>query len=141
MGLASQAAMAADASTGPCTLKASYGFLGFPTWYKYLDGARVSADSAGDTIPVASSNDTCEPQLNSITDTWRVVAAVIEMLIHISTLVAIGFIVYGGVTYTISQGQPDKTKQALRTIINALVGLVIAIVATALISFIAGSFK
>ena len=65
----------------------------------------------------------------------------IDLLLRLSALIAVGFIVFGGVTYTISQGQPDKTKEALRTIINALVGLAIAVVATAFVSFVAGRFN
>lgn len=108
------------------------GFFGFPTWYKYLDGQIEHND--------ATDSDTCQPLLGSLNSVWAIVAAVIEILLRIAMLVAIGFVVFGGVSYVLSQGQPDKTKQALQTIINAIVGLVIGIVATALVNFIAGGF-
>ena len=79
--------------------------------------------------------------LGGITDIWLVVAAVIDILLRIAALVAVGFIVVGGVSYVTSQGEPDRTKTALRTIINALIGLAIAIAATAIVTFIAGRFK
>jgi NAD/NADP transhydrogenase beta subunit len=78
--------------------------------------------------------------LNGLNDIWRVVAAVVEMLLRISGLVAIGYIVYGGIQYVISQGQPDKTKTALQTVINALVGMAISVVATAMVTYVAGRF-
>ena len=106
----------------------------FPTWYKYLD-----SQTSPDPDPLTGAT-VCQPKINGINDIWKVVAAVLELLLRLATLIAIGFVVYGGVTYTLSQGAPDKTKQALTTIIDALVGLVIAIVATALVSFIAGRF-
>jgi hypothetical protein len=108
-------------------------FLGLPPWFKYLEGRAVTDEATG--------FETCVPMLqNGLNDIWKVVAAVIELLLRVSSLVAIGFIVFGGVTYILSQGASDKTKQALQTIINALVGLVISIVAAALVGFIAGRF-
>jgi hypothetical protein len=108
-------------------------FLGFPKWYKYLESQPYRDDVTG--------KDSCIPKVNGIDDIWRIVAAVIEMLTRVASLIAIGFVVYGGITYTLSQGNPDKTKQALKTIINAVVGLAIAIISTALVSFIAGRFN
>ncbi len=117
---------AADA----CTPKGS--FLGFPAWYKFLNGVQYTDPDTNIT--------SCHVRLNGIQDIWKIVAAVIEILLRLATLIAIGFVVYGGILYTISQANPEKTKQALRTIINALVGLVIAIISIVLVSFIAGRF-
>ena len=119
-----------SSSAAPC--QPSGAFLGLPTWYKYLEGQQVEDDATG------ASN--CQPMLQGANDIWKVVAAVLEMLLRIATLIAIGFVVYGGITYIISQGAPDKTKEALKTIINALVGLVISIIAAAVVGFIAGRF-
>lgn len=118
------------AHAAPCQPGGS--FLGLPTWYKYLEGQQVEDDATG------ASN--CQPMLQGANDIWKVVAAVLEMLLRVASLVAIGFVVYGGVTYIISQGSPDKTKEALKTIISALVGLLISIIAAAVVGFIAGRF-
>ncbi len=117
-------------AAGACTPNGS--FLGFPTWYKFLSGEKYT-DPESHTI-------SCSVKLNGLKDIWKIVAAVIEILLRVATLIAIGFVVYGGILYTISQANPEKTKQALRTIINALVGLVIAIISTVLVSYIAGRF-
>lgn len=63
---------------------------------------------------------------------------VLDILIRIAGLVAVGFVVYGGVLYVLSRGEPDKAKKALGTIINALIGLVIAVVAAAIVAFLGG---
>lgn len=97
-------------------------FFGFPTWYEYL-----KVDS------------TCAPSISGINDVWLIVAAGIEILLRVAALVAIGFVIYGGIQYVTSQAQPDKTAKAQGTIINALVGLIIAILAAVIINFIAGS--
>lgn len=101
-------------------------FLFFPTWYKYLPG-RVD------------KNGLCSPTLGSINDIWLIVAAVIEILLRVAALAAVAFVIIGGVRYVVSQGEPDKTNQARSTIINALIGLLLAVTAATFISFIARS--
>lgn len=106
--------------------------LGMPTWYKNLDGQTIEDGSTEQQL--------CQPVLKDINDIWKVVAAVLELLLRLASIIAIGFVVYGGVTYTLSQGSPDKTKQALSTIVNALVGLAISIISATLVGYIAGKF-
>lgn len=99
-------------------------FLGFPTWYEYI-----------------KAPGTCTPQITALSDVWLIVAAVIEILLRIAALAAVGFVIYGGVQYLTSQGEPDKTSKALSTILNAVIGLAISVLAAILISFIAGSIN
>ncbi|HET9098141.1 MAG TPA: hypothetical protein VFN51_00835 [Candidatus Saccharimonadales bacterium] len=103
----------------------SGGFLGFPTWYHYL--------------PVNSQ--TCSPQFTSLSDTWLIVAAIIEILLRIAGLLAVVYVIIGGINFVTSQGQPEKTAKSRDTIINALIGLAIAILSAAIVSFIARSIK
>lgn len=114
----------------PC---AGGSFLGFPKWYKYLNGQVIPEGQA--------YAGTCVPRLEHIADIWLVVAAVVELLIRIGGILAVVFVIYGGVQYIVSQGDPGKTNQARQTIINALVGLAIAIGATVVVTFIAGRFR
>ena len=102
-------------------------FFNFPTWYQYLDGV---TDLSGN----------CIPGIHALSDVWLVVAAVIEILLRIATIAAIGMVLYGGVSYITSQGEPDKTSQAKDTIFNALIGLAIAVTSSVIIAFIAGQF-
>lgn len=117
-------------SAAPCEPSV---FFGLPAWYKYLETEKVPDPLTG--------GETCNVEMRGIEGTWLIIAAVIEIMLRLAAMVAVGFIIYGGVTYILSQSQPDKVKQALKTTINAVVGLVIAIIAAALVSFIAGSFK
>jgi len=124
----------AFAAGGACDPTPGSGFLGFPTWFQYLDGEMVSTNN-GFTVA-----EKCQPVINGLNDIWKIVAAVLDILLRVASIAAIIFVLYGGVVYIISQGSPDKTKQALNTIINALVGLIITIIAAAVVGFIAGSF-
>jgi len=95
-------------------------FLGFPTWYKYACGHdfRFLADGSGPSdIPL-------------------VFLAIIEIMLRIAALAAIAYVVFGGVKYVVSQGEPDKISEAKGTIINALAGLLIATFAVAVVAFI-----
>jgi hypothetical protein len=100
-------------------------FLSFPTWYEYVH-------APGDCSTVS---------ITGINDIWLIVAAVIEIMLRIAAIAAIVFIIYGGFEYLTSQAEPDKTNRAKQTIINALVGLVIAVMAATVINFIAGKIS
>lgn len=102
----------------------SNNFLGFPTWYKYLDGAS-----------------SCNPKLDGLADIWLIALAIAEILLRVAILVAIAFIIIGGFKYITSRANPDKTTQARTTVIDALIGLGISVVATAVISFVASRFQ
>lgn len=108
------------------------GFFGLPTWHKYLDKVAVTDEKGLITA--------CTPQIRHINDIWLIVAAVIDIMLRLAALGAIVMIVWGGIQYIMSEDQPEKTKKALSTIINALIGLVIAVAATTVITFIAGRF-
>lgn len=69
-------------------------------------------------------------------DVPLVLLVIIDDLLRIAALVTIGFVLYGSIRYITSQGNPENTASAQSTIINALVGLVIAIIAIGFVSFI-----
>lgn len=97
-----------------------------PTWYKYVP---LDAECGLDLDLV-----------NRPSQFWLIGLGVVDILLRIAGLVAIGFIVYGGFLFITSQGESEGLKRAKNTIINALIGLTIAITASGLVSFIAGKF-
>lgn len=103
-------------------------FFGFPTWYEYLP--------ENTNVPAGTK---CTPaiDLSDPAQVASIVLALIEIMLRISALVAVGFIIYGGFRYILSQGNSDSATAARKTIINAVVGLVIAMVATFVVSFVA----
>lgn len=115
-------------ATSECALpKTRYGI---PTWYKYLPGATDPADGT-----------TCRLMVDfSVEDTNSLISvglAVVEIMLFIGGIVAVAFIVYGGFRYVLSQGNPDQTKTAKDAVLNAVIGLVIAVLASTLVRFIA----
>lgn len=102
----------------------SKSFLGFPTWYKYLEVRRndfASCDIIDFRVPG---------------DFLLIGLAVIDILFRVIGLVAVYFVLYGGVQYVISQSEPDKVSKAQNTIQTALLGLVLSFAAVAIISFL-----
>lgn len=65
------------------------------------------------------------------------IAGVLNWVYGIAGIVAVGFIVYGGINYIMAQGEPGKVKQASQTIAYALIGLVVVLLAAAITNFIA----
>lgn len=106
-----------------------------PKWYKYLPYTPLEA-----TQPVGPDN-RCRISVDFRDNPAGVLPiglAIIEMLLAVAGVVSVAFVIVGGFRYITSQGEPEHTKAALSTIINALIGGAIAIVATALVAFIGG---
>lgn len=68
--------------------------------------------------------------------TGGVVAAVMRMVYLILGIVAVIFLIYGGFLYIYSAGDPGKVKKAKDTIIYAILGIVVAVLAAAIINFV-----
>jgi hypothetical protein len=100
-------------------------FFGLKPWYQYLK--TDSSCNVRDFQLLTSDGKS---------DLGLIALAIVDDLLRIAGLVAVGFIIYGGYLYIRSQGEPDKSSQAQNTIQNAIIGLVICIMAIALVSFI-----
>lgn len=106
-------------------------FFGLVPWYKYLS---LQYDASTGNCRITSFDK--GKVLGKSSPVMLIALAILEDLIRVSALVAVGFIIYGGFQYLTSQGSPDDTKRAQQTIINALIGLVVALMAVGIVSFI-----
>ena len=111
----------ASCSAGPGSIPTSI----FVPWYAYLE-----CDASG------------APQITNWSSAVPLVGlAIISLLMRVGGLVAVGFIIWGGIQYTTSQGSPEGAKNAKSTILNAVIGLVITLIAIGLVQFVAGLIK
>ena len=110
-------------------------FMGIKPWYWYLPDAAF-ADNGG-TCDI-NNLELLPSDKSRTSDLVPVALAVIDGLLRISSVVAVAFVIVGGVKYTTSQGEPSETAQAKDSIINAIIGLVIVIMAMGIVSFIGG---
>ncbi len=95
-------------------------FFGFPTWY-----ACLPKDSDG------------HPKLTQLNDVWLIAFPLLEAGIKVAGYVAVGFIVWGGIRFVKSQGNPGEITAARDTIRDAIIGLVICISSVAIVQFMA----
>jgi len=99
-----------------------------PTWYKGLkvgDCAGVSPDG---------NNGEDLPKFLTI-----LVMNIVQALLVVAAYVTVFFVIKGGFGYMTSAGSPEGMTSARKTITNALIGMVIAILAASIVNAIAGA--
>jgi hypothetical protein len=113
----------------------SKSFLGLKTWFAYFPNDWFGGPG---TINACDINQKFQllAKPSGQSGLLLIGLAILDDLIRIAALVALAFVVTGGIQYITSQGSPDATSKAQQTIINALVGLVLAMLAAAIVSFI-----
>lgn len=89
--------------------------LGIPPWYRGLTGSSpdcnlISPNDAGGLGPFI----------------WKIVLNIIEMVIVIVAYISVFFILYGGFQFLVGGSNPGMIEKARKTILNAVIGLVIA---------------
>ena len=94
-------------------------FFGIPTWDRGLENCDTVGIEEGSTNNVAI-----------------IINNIIAILISVAGLIAIIFVIVGGFNFVLSSGNPEKANSARSTLINALIGLVIAIMARVVIEII-----
>jgi hypothetical protein len=100
-------------------------FFGIPPWYKYLD-LNAECEVVNFNLLGGGGN----------SGILLIALAIVDMLLRIASIVALVYVLWGGFTFITSQAEPDKLAQARHTIINALIGLGIALLATSIVVFV-----
>lgn len=137
-------AAATDGAANVETCK--HDFLGLKPWFQYI-GAELDDGSDDDPSKgkVNKCNVKCFNFLYSDTenncgqkgsDVPLVLLAVIDDLLRIAGIIAVAYVFVGAFKYVGSQGNSEATANAQGTIINALIGVAIAMTAVAIVSFI-----
>lgn len=66
---------------------------------------------------------------------------VLNAFLALAGIIAVGVIVYAGIKYISAQGEPDKIKNASQVISYGVIGLIITVVAAAIVNFVLGIAK
>ncbi len=69
------------------------------------------------------------------------IQTIVNMLLYILGAIAVVMIVIGGIRYTTSNGEASQITSAKNTIMYSVVGLVIAILAYAIVNWVVGAFE
>ena len=97
--------------------------------------AKTSADCASASTLV-SNPDGCNGS-----DMNEMIRTVINAIVFIVGMIAVVMIILGGVNYATSQGDPGKVKKGKDTILYGIIGLVISILAFAIVNFVLGALQ
>lgn len=123
------AAAPTAAAAGSC----SDTLFAIPAWYKGLQKADCSIKAIGNS---ATAKD---PSVIPIEKFLTLVALnILQALMVIVAYITIFFIIKGGFGYMTSAGSSEGMASARKTITNAVIGLVIAILAASIVNAIAG---
>lgn len=107
-------------------------FLGLRPWY-----AGLAENVNGSCVvkwPAKDGGTASGDDLASFV--WKIVLNISADIALLVGYVAIGFVIYGGFKYIMSTGEPGKVAEAKKMITNALIGLVIAVLATVIVNTI-----
>lgn len=76
----------------------------------------------------------------ALNDVWAIVGNLVRIALGVAGYLAVIFVIIGGIMFITSQGEPERLKTARGILTNAVLGLVIAVLASAIVGFIAGRF-
>lgn len=120
--------------TNPSAEACAKTFLGLKPWFYYLPNE--SFDQAGGSCDIVNFSLLGDKASGRNSDLPLVVLALTDSIVRLVGVVAVAYVIVGGIKYVVSQGEPDRVRGALHTIINALIGLALAISAAGIISFL-----
>lgn len=101
--------------------------LGIPPWYRGLTNDECGIVDPN-TVPGAGQG------ISNFV--WRIVLNVIEMALVATTYLTVFFILYGGFLYITGGAIPAQLEKARKTILNAVIGLVICLAAIGLTNLV-----
>lgn len=81
---------------------------------------------------VKNVNDTAGAE----TDLESSIGVILNAIIGVIGIVAVIMIILGGIGYATSQGDPGKTKKARDTILYGVIGLIVTLLAFAIVNFV-----
>ena len=99
-------------------------FFGFPFWYSHL---KLNADCS-----IKSPTNNAELKVMI----WQIALNVIQIVSMATVYVCFCFILFGGFKFISSFGKPDAMAKARNTILQACIGLGIAIASVAIVNLI-----
>ena len=132
-------AVPATVNAATCTMgqDTDSNFFSFPTWYRGLKGVTKDVTNPDQTKTTICTMEGSSPGSMVFT----IALNIIDIALRVVALAAVGFVIYGGFRYVISRGEPEETKKAMDTILKALIGAVIAMIAAVAVSFIVGGLN
>lgn len=98
--------------------------------------------SGGDAISIGNAADCAksEDQGKSLFGDGGIFKTITNVLLFIIGAISVIMLIIGGIRYTISGGDSAAVTSAKNTILYAIVGIIVALLAYAVVNFVLGSF-
>lgn len=113
----------------------SNNLFGLPTWYRGL----VNANDKDCRIKSIGNGENGSVTIQQFV--WTIIGNIFDGIFRIAGVVAVGFIIWAGFQYMISSGDSGKMAAAKTTLTNAIIGLIIAVLASIIVQFVMGIFS
>jgi len=114
-------------------------FLGFPSWNCGLKCSVLYYDEKGKEVSTQEHVVIGDGENEIPTTIWTVVLNVMRILLQVAGIVAVCFLIFNGYQYLTSNGDSSKISKAKTGLLQAIVGLAIAVLSSTIIYFIVGS--
>lgn len=110
------------------------GILALPVW------VAPEVQAAGSVCDDENLSDDLKEAAGCFTNkkVGDVANSVIKMVLGVLGVVAVGVIIYGGVVFVTSHGDPGKVQKGRNVILYGFVGLIIALLAFSIVNFVTG---
>ncbi|MBQ7802659.1 hypothetical protein IJ380_02250 [Candidatus Saccharibacteria bacterium] len=111
----------------------SVSIIGLKSWWRYLDIETVTSPSGGSSCEVKQSNFEGD---NLVPTIWKIALTILSDLFFVAGVLATVYIMYAGVMYITSNGDPGAAAKAKKALTSAIVGLVIVLAAHLIVNTI-----
>jgi hypothetical protein len=101
-------------------------------------GTSVLGDACKD--PINASSVICQQSTGAEAKTKEFVSNLIKLLLYAIGIISVIMIIIGGIKYTTSNGDSSQITSAKNTILYAVVGLIVALLAFAIVNFVVSQF-
>lgn len=108
-----------------------------------LNGVRIAlgGDFSKQCVTIDNGSGSITTECYKMGTAGNMVTSVIQWVVGIAGLVAVVFVVFGGISYITSSGDPQKTQQAKNIILYALIGLVLVALAEIITAFVSNLIR
>ncbi|MDO4870550.1 MAG: hypothetical protein Q3996_00410 [Candidatus Saccharibacteria bacterium] len=113
------------------------GPLGIPTWYRGLVNDKCDIIEPSTTLNGSGEDSNSNSVQAFVT---KIALNITEIIARTIGIVAVGFIIFGGFKYIMAQGNASKIQGAKATLNNAIIGLIISVLATVIVDFVFNFF-
>jgi len=112
-------------------------FLGIHPWFRGL----ATRDGNGKCVVIGPGQELNGKKLPLDSFIWRIALNIVDIALAITAYIAFFFVLYGGFQFLTGGSNSGQIEKARKTILNAVIGLVISLGAVAIVNLIFGITK